>query len=86
MTTGAKKNRMRRTQISLTAEDYESAKRLATERGVSLSEVFRNALRKEAKTGNSAYDALRAIIGIVDNADPEASENLDQIIYGRDIR
>ena len=77
---------MQRTQISLTAEDYEAAKRLATERGERLSQVFRNALRKEAKTGNSAYDALRAIIGIVDDADPEASENLDQIIYGRDIR
>jgi hypothetical protein len=81
-----RKAKMRRTQISLTAEDYEAAKKLAVERGESLSQVIRDALRRETAAEDVSYDPLGAIIGIVKNADPNASENVDEIVYGRSIR
>ncbi len=81
-----RKTKMRRTQVSLMPEDYELAKKIAAKRGASLSQVVRDALRKEMDAEITTYDPLGAMIGIVDNADPNASEKLDEIIYGRDIR
>lgn len=80
-----RKPRMRRTQISLSQEDYEAAKRIADRRGESLSQVIRDALRRETEAAQTAYDPLGVIIGIVDSADPNASENLDETLYGRDL-
>jgi len=86
MAVTGKKPKMQRTQISLTTEDYETARRIAAERGESLSQVVRDALRREAGAPNTSYDPLGPIIGIVDSADPNASEDLDEAIYGRGIR
>ena len=78
----SKKPRTRRTQVSLSMDDYQAAKALAAERGQSLSQVIREALHREI-AGSAAYNPLGAIIGIVGDADSNGSEDIDHIVYGK---
>ena len=80
-----KKPKMKRTQISLPLDQYEAVKRMAEERGVSLSQVFRDAIRCEAQAHGAVRDPLKNIIGMVKDGDPYGSVNHDDIIYGEDI-
>jgi hypothetical protein len=80
-----RKPRMKRTQVSLSSDEYEMAKVMARERGVSLSQIIREAVRGKVLPEHVVKDPLRNIIGIVKDADPNASVNHDEIIYGKDI-
>ena len=85
MAVAKKRPRMRRTQISLLPEEYELAKRMAAERGVSLSQVVRDAIRDSAESEPRSHDPLRDLIGMVKNADPDGSVKHDEMIYGEGI-
>ncbi len=86
MLTERKKSKMKRTQISLTPEQLQAAKQLASKRQVSLSQVFRDALecvQQQAEQEQRDYfDAMWSIVGTLKNADPDASEKHDEILYG----
>ncbi len=78
-----KRPKMRRTQICLMPEDYETAKRISKKRGVSLSQFVRDAVKREAEVESSASrDPLLDLIGMVKNAGPDDSVRHDDIIYG----
>lgn len=79
------KEKMIRTQICFSSEQYEAAKRIAEKRGVSMAEFMRNAVEREAAEEHSYDDPLADIIGMIKDADPNASEKLDEMIYGEDI-
>lgn len=79
------KSRMRRTQISLPNERYEAAVRIAAKRGVSLSQVVREALQcaedQDEQEHRSYVERMKRIVGIVEGADPNASVDHDRILY-----
>lgn len=84
MAVARKRAKMRRTQVSLTDEDYNFACRIAAQRHQSLSQVVREALRREAEAEEVFFDPLRGIIGIVKDDIPNASESIDEVVYGDD--
>ena len=102
MSVARKRTKMRRTQISLTIEDYDVARRIAAERHKSLSQVFREALRREAEAQRLSADPLkdfieaeaqrlradplRDFIGIVTDRIPHASETIDEVVYDDSLR
>ena len=80
-----KRTRMKRTQISLMPEQYETARRLAEERGVSLSQVMRDAFERMEEADRASrrqqLESLRGLIGIVKDADPNSSVDIDRVLY-----
>lgn len=79
------RERMKRTQICFSNEQYEAAKRIAEKRGISMAQYMRDAVERDAAAESSYDDPLADIIGMVKDADPNASEKLDEMIYGEDI-
>lgn len=77
-----KRPKMRRTQICLMPEDYETAKRISEKRGVSLSQFVRDAVKREAEAESTVDDPLRGLIGILKDGPPDGSVNHDRYIYG----
>lgn len=61
---------MVRTQISLDDADLQSAKHLAAERGISLAEFFRRAVRAEIGARGAAPHGIAAVFGVLDGASP----------------
>ena len=82
----AKKRKMRRTQVSLTSEQLEAGRRMARERGVSLSQVVRDSLEHAQREERLRAARLFSIVGLVKGADPDGSESVDEAVYGTDIR
>lgn len=86
MAVSDKRPKMRRTQISLMPDELETARKIAAERGVSLSQVFRDAIRRAAEEREEAERKRRelmwSIVGTVEGADPNASVDHDEILYG----
>ncbi|HEX8010790.1 MAG TPA: CopG family transcriptional regulator [Casimicrobiaceae bacterium] len=72
---------MIRTQISLSDEEYDAAKREAARLGVSLAELLRRSLRSVIPVDQSKPWMRYA--GMVESGDPESSRHVDDIIYGR---
>ena len=72
---------MVRTQISLTEEEYEAAKREAQRLGISLAELLRRSLRGVLPIDESKPWMHYA--GIVESGDPNSSQNIDDVIYGQ---
>jgi hypothetical protein len=72
---------MIRTQISLTEEEYEAAKREALRLGISLAELLRRSLRSVVPVDKSKPWMRYA--GMVESGDPESSGHIDDIVYGR---
>jgi hypothetical protein len=72
---------MIRTQVSLSEQEYEAAKREAERLGISLAELLRRSLRgivpPEAGPGWMRY------AGMVSSGDPRASQSVDELVYGR---
>ena len=85
MAVARNRTRMKRTQVSLTVEDYDVARRIALQRHQSLSQVVREALRREAEVERLRADPLRDFIGTVDCDDPHASETIDEVVYGDSV-
>ncbi|HEY6562935.1 MAG TPA: CopG family transcriptional regulator [Pirellulaceae bacterium] len=72
---------MIRTQISLSQEEYDAAKREAEWLGISLAELLRRSLR-----GMLPVDASKPWMryaGLIETGDPDSSQRVDEIIYGQ---
>jgi hypothetical protein len=72
---------MVRTQISLSEDEYASAKQEAARLGISLAELLRRSLRTVLPV-NDAQPWMR-YAGMVESGDPHSSQNIDDVIYGR---
>lgn len=71
---------MIRTQISLTESEYEAAKKEAKRLGISLAELLRRSLRTIIPSDESKPWMRYA--GMIESGDPQASRNIDDIVYG----
>jgi hypothetical protein len=72
---------MVRTQISLTEEEYETAKREAERLGISLAELLRRSLRHLLPVDRSK--PWMRFAGMVESGDSRSSENIDDVVYGQ---
>ncbi len=64
--------------VRLDVKSEAALKRLSVRRGQTKSEVIRDAIARLAEEENeqpSAYDRLRPFIGIIDEGDPQLSED-----------
>ena len=73
---------MIRTQVSLSPEEYEAAKREARRLGISLAELLRRSLRRLLPVDESK--PWMHFAGMVESGDPESSRSIDEVIYGHD--
>ena len=71
---------MIRTQISLSEQEYEAAKREAEKLGISLAELLRRSLRPMIPCDESKPWMRYA--GMVETGDRRASERIDEIVHG----
>jgi hypothetical protein len=72
---------MIRTQISLSEDEYEAAKREARRLGVSLAELLRRSLRTLLPVDESKPWMRYA--GMVASGDRDSSRRIDDVIYGQ---
>lgn len=71
---------MVRTQISLTEEEYEAAKREARRLGISLAELLRRSLRTLLPADEGRPWMRYA--GSIESGDPASSQTVDDLVYG----
>ena len=71
---------MIRTQISLSQEEYDAAKREARRLGISLAELLRRSLRDVLPADESKPWMRYA--GSVESGDSESSRRIDEVVYG----
>ncbi len=71
---------MIRTQVSLTPEEYEAAKREAKRLGISLAELLRCSLRALLPVDESTPWMRYA--GMIESGDSRASQRIDEVVYG----
>jgi hypothetical protein len=71
---------MVRTQISLTEEEYEAAKREAQRLGISLAELLRRSLRHMLPVDDVPW---MRYAGMVESGDAASSQRIDELVYGR---
>lgn len=72
---------MIRTQISLSAEDYQAAKAEAKRLGISLAELLRRSLRSVLPVDDAS--PWMKFAGIVESGDPQSSQKIDEVVYGQ---
>jgi hypothetical protein len=72
---------MIRTQISLSEEEYKSAKAEAARLGISLAEFLRRSLRHVLPADESRPWMRYA--GMVETGERNASQKIDEIVYGQ---
>ena len=72
---------MIRTQISLSEEEYDAAKREAERLGISLAELLRRSLRSILPVDESKPWMRYA--GMVESGDPSSSQHIDAVVYGQ---
>jgi hypothetical protein len=72
---------MIRTQISLSEEEYDAAKREAARLGISLAELLRRSLRDVLPVDESKPWMRYA--GMVESGDAESSRHIDDVVYGQ---
>ncbi len=72
---------MVRTQISLSEEEYEAAKREAQRLGISLAELLRRSLRTMLPVDKDKPWMRYA--GMIESGDPSASQRIDDVVYGQ---
>ena len=70
-----------RTQISLSEEEYETAKREAERLGISLAELLRRSLRHLLPVDRSK--PWMRFAGMVESGDSRSSQNIDDVVYGQ---
>jgi hypothetical protein len=71
---------MIRTQISLSEDEYDAAKREARRLGISLAALLRRSLRTVLPV-NDTQPWMR-YAGMVETGDPKSSQNIDDVVYG----
>jgi hypothetical protein len=72
---------MIRTQISLSEEEYDAAKREAARLGISFAELLRRSLR-----GVLPVDERKPWMryaGMVESGDADSSRHIDDLVYGQ---
>jgi len=72
---------MIRTQISLSQDEYQDAKREARRLGISLAELLRRSLRTVLAVDESKPWMRYA--GMVASGDSRSSQRIDDVIYGQ---
>jgi hypothetical protein len=72
---------MVRTQISLSEEEYDAAKREAGRLGISLAELLRRSLRQLLPVDKSK--PWMRLAGMVESGDSSSSQSIDDIVYGQ---
>ena len=72
---------MIRTQISLSPEEYQAAKREAKRLGVSLAELLRRSLRSLLPADRTRPWMKYA--GLVESGDAKSSVRIDDVVYGQ---
>jgi len=72
---------MIRTQISLSQDEYDAAKREAQRLGISLAELLRRSLRTMIPADESKPWMRYA--GMVETGDADSSRRIDDVVYGR---
>jgi len=72
---------MIRTQISLSEEEYEAAKKEAQRLGISFAELVRRSVRTML-TVDEKKPWMR-YAGMVESGDSLSSQNIDDIVYGQ---
>jgi hypothetical protein len=72
---------MIRTQVSLTDEEYQAAKREARRLGISLAELLRRSLRNLTPVDQSRPWMRYA--GMVESGNPQSSRGIDDVVYGQ---
>jgi len=72
---------MVRTQISLSEDEYEAAKREAQRLGISLAELLRRSLRTMLPVDEEKPWMRYA--GMIESGDPHSSQRIDDIVYGQ---
>jgi hypothetical protein len=72
---------MIRTQISLSEEEYEAAKKEAQRLGISLAELVRRSIRTML-TVDEKKPWMR-YAGMVETGDNKSSQHIDDIVYGQ---
>lgn len=72
---------MIRTQISLSEDEYEAAKREAQRLGISLAELLRRSLRGILPVDQSKTWMRYA--GMVESGDARSSQRIDDVVYGQ---
>lgn len=81
MPKATKTPRMKRTQISLPADEFEAIQKVAARRNVSMSSVIRSAVHRELDDEQAIREKMLSIVGIIKGGDPDASEKHDEILY-----
>lgn len=71
---------MKRTQISLSPEEYQAAKREAKRQSISLAEFLRRSLRKELPLDREK--PWMRFAGFVSSGNPNSSQSIDELVYG----
>lgn len=71
---------MIRTQISLSKDEYDAAKREAQRLGISLAELLRRSLRNMLPIDDSK--PWMRYSGMVESGDPDSSKRIDEVVYG----
>ena len=71
---------MIRTQISLSEQEYEAAKREAEKLGISFAELLRRSLRSMIPSDESKPWMRYA--GMVETGNTLSSERIDEVVYG----
>ena len=71
---------MVRTQISLTEQEYDAAKREARRLGISLAELLRRSLRGLLPVSDEPPWMRYA--GMIESGDPQSSQQIDDLVYG----
>lgn len=72
---------MIRTQVSLSRQEYDAAKREARRLGISLAELVRRSLRTMLPA-DPARPWMR-YAGLVSTGDAESSRSIDDVVYGQ---
>ena len=75
---------MIRTQVSLDVRMYEEARQEASRQGISFAELCRRALRQILRRPSREEQPWMRFAGVVKAEMPEASESVDEVVYGRE--
>ena len=71
-----------RTQVSLSPEAYREAKAEAKRQGISLAEFLRRAVATTLGATKTSHPWMRHA-GALSSGDPDASRDVDVVVYGR---
>ena len=74
---------MVRTQVSLDIGMYKRAREEAKRQGISFAEICRRALALWLDTSRGDQPWMQ-FAGSVEGGDPESSQSVDQVVYGRE--